>query len=34
MKVRNALRSLKNQPASQVVPRRGRVFVIKKQNPA
>ncbi len=33
MKVRNSLRSLKNQPGSQVVKRRGRVYVITKQNP-
>lgn len=33
MKVRKSLRSLKNQPGSQVVRRRGKVFVINKQNP-
>lgn len=33
MKVRNSLRSLKNQPGAQVVRRRGRTFVINKQNP-
>ncbi|RIQ32489.1 type B 50S ribosomal protein L36 [Jiangella rhizosphaerae] len=33
MKVRNSLRSLKNQPGSQVVRRRGRLFVINRQNP-
>ncbi|SDU75373.1 type B 50S ribosomal protein L36 [Jiangella alkaliphila] len=33
MKVRNSLRSLKNRPGSQVVRRRGRVFVINRQNP-
>jgi large subunit ribosomal protein L36 len=33
MKVRNSLGSLKNRPGSQVVRRRGRVFVINKQNP-
>ncbi len=33
MKVRASLRSLKNQPGSQVVRRRGRVFIINKQNP-
>ena len=30
MKVRNSLRSLKNQPGAQVVRRRGRIFVINK----
>lgn len=33
MKVRNSLRSVKNQPGSQVVRRRGRVYVINKLNP-
>jgi large subunit ribosomal protein L36 len=33
MKVRNSLASLKNQPGAQVVRRRGRTFVINKQNP-
>ncbi len=33
MKVRNSLRSLKNQPGSQIVRRRGRTYVINKQNP-
>ena len=33
MKVRNSLRALKSQPGSQVVRRRGRVFVINKRNP-
>jgi large subunit ribosomal protein L36 len=33
MKVRNSLRSLKNQPGSQVVRRRGRVFVINRRDP-
>lgn len=33
MKVRNSIRSLKNQPGAQVVRRRGRVFVINKRNP-
>ncbi len=33
MKVRNSLRSLKNQPGSQVVRRHGRTFVINKTNP-
>ncbi len=33
MKVRNSLRSRKNQPGSQVVRRRGRTYVINKQNP-
>ncbi|MET0448388.1 MAG: type B 50S ribosomal protein L36 [Aeromicrobium sp.] len=33
MKVRNSLRSLKNMPGAQVVRRRGRTFVINKQNP-
>ncbi|SER86256.1 large subunit ribosomal protein L36 [Propionibacterium cyclohexanicum] len=33
MKVRNSLRSLKNQPGSQIVHRRGRVYVINKKNP-
>jgi large subunit ribosomal protein L36 len=33
MKVRASVRSLKNQPGSQVVKRRGKVFVINKKNP-
>jgi large subunit ribosomal protein L36 len=33
VKVRNSIRSLKNQPGSQVVRRRGRIYVINKQNP-
>jgi len=33
MKVRNSLKSLKNKPGSQVVRRRGRVYVINKLNP-
>jgi large subunit ribosomal protein L36 len=33
MKVRNSIKSLKNQPGAQVVRRRGRVFVINKLNP-
>lgn len=33
MKVRASLKSLKEQPGSQVVRRRGRIFVINKQNP-
>lgn len=33
MKVQNSLRSLKMAPGSQVVRRRGRVFVINKKNP-
>ncbi|ARJ06528.1 50S ribosomal protein L36 [Humibacter sp. BT305] len=33
MKVRNSIKSMKNQPGSQVVRRRGRVFVINKLNP-
>lgn len=33
MKVRTSIRSLKNQPGSQVVKRRGKVFVINKKNP-
>jgi large subunit ribosomal protein L36 len=33
MKVRNSLKALKKSPGSQVVRRRGRVFVINKKNP-
>lgn len=33
MKVRNSIKSLKDQPGAQVVRRRGRVFVINKLNP-
>ncbi|MFZ4893842.1 MULTISPECIES: type B 50S ribosomal protein L36 [unclassified Plantibacter] len=33
MKVRASLKSLKNKPGSQVVRRRGKVFVINKKNP-
>lgn len=33
MKIRNSLRSLKQQPGSQVVRRHGRTFVINRINP-
>jgi large subunit ribosomal protein L36 len=33
MKVRHSLKSLKNKPGSQVVRRRGRVYVINKLHP-
>jgi large subunit ribosomal protein L36 len=33
MKVRNSLKALKLIPGSQVVRRRGRVYVINKANP-
>ncbi|MFJ3906465.1 type B 50S ribosomal protein L36 [Streptomyces sp. NPDC090025] len=33
MKVRNSLRSLKARPGSQVVRRKGRVFVLNKKDP-
>jgi large subunit ribosomal protein L36 len=33
MKVRNSLRSMKDKPGSQVVRRKGRLYVINKQNP-
>ncbi|KRA29886.1 MULTISPECIES: type B 50S ribosomal protein L36 [unclassified Nocardioides] len=33
MKVRNSLRSLKSKPGAQVVRRRGRTYVINKQDP-
>lgn len=33
MKVRTSLRSLKQAPGSQVVRRRGKVYVINKENP-
>ncbi|MGO2861589.1 MAG: type B 50S ribosomal protein L36 [Brevibacterium sp.] len=33
MKVRRSLRSLKKMPGSQVVRRRGRIYVINKKNP-
>lgn len=33
MKVRASLRSLKDQPGSKVVRRRGKTYVINKQNP-
>ena len=33
VKVRNSIRSVKKQPGSQVVRRRGRVYVINKRNP-
>jgi large subunit ribosomal protein L36 len=33
MKVRNSLRSLKQRPGSQVVRRRGKVFVINRKDP-
>ena len=32
MKVRNSLKALKKIPGSQIVRRRGRVYVINKQN--
>ncbi|MBM7518041.1 large subunit ribosomal protein L36 [Nocardioides nitrophenolicus] len=31
--MRNSIRSLKRQPGAQVVRRRGRIYVINKQNP-
>jgi large subunit ribosomal protein L36 len=33
VKVRNSLRSVKKQPGSQIVRRRGRVFVINRRDP-
>lgn len=33
MKVRKSLRSLAKQPGSQIVRRRGKTYVINKQNP-
>lgn len=33
MQVRKSLRALKKQPGSQVVRRRGKTYVINKQNP-
>jgi large subunit ribosomal protein L36 len=33
VKVRNSIRSVKKQPGSQVVRRRGRTYVINKRNP-
>ena len=33
MKVRASLRSVKNQKGAQVVKRKGRIYVINKQNP-
>ena len=33
MKVRASLRPLKNQPGAQVVKRKGKIYVINKQNP-
>lgn len=33
MKVRASLKSLKNQAGAQVVRRRGKTYVINKQNP-
>lgn len=33
VKVRASIKSLKNQPGSQVVKRKGRVYVINKLNP-
>lgn len=33
MTVRSSIRSVKNQPGSQVVRRRGRIYVINKRNP-
>lgn len=33
MKVRNSIKSMKSQSGSQVVRRRGRIFVINKKNP-
>lgn len=33
MKVRASLRSLKKKPGSQIVRRRGKVYVINKANP-
>jgi large subunit ribosomal protein L36 len=33
MKVRNSLKSLKSQPGSAVVRRRGHTYVVNKRNP-
>lgn len=33
MEVRSSIRSVKAQPGSQVVRRRGRTYVINKRNP-
>lgn len=33
MKVRASLRSLARQPGSKIVRRKGRIYVINKQNP-
>ncbi|SDR86090.1 type B 50S ribosomal protein L36 [Paraoerskovia marina] len=33
MKVRASLRSLKNKPGAKVVRRRGKTYVINRQNP-
>jgi large subunit ribosomal protein L36 len=33
VKVRNSLQSLKKQPGSQIVRRRGRVYVINRRDP-
>jgi len=33
VKVRNSLKALKKIPGSQIVRRRGRVYVINKQDP-
>jgi len=33
MKVRNSLKSLKLRPGSKLVRRRGRTFVVNKDNP-
>jgi large subunit ribosomal protein L36 len=33
MKVRASIKSLKKKPGSQVVRRKGRIYVINKQNP-
>ena len=33
MKVRTSLKSLKKKPGSQVVRRRGRVYVVNRKNP-
>lgn len=33
MKVRSSLRSLKNQPGTQVVRRRGHLYVVSKTDP-
>ncbi|MEC7102464.1 MAG: type B 50S ribosomal protein L36 [Actinomycetota bacterium] len=33
MKIRASLKSLKNKSGSQVVRRRGRIYVINKKNP-